>query len=342
MHNGIRTLRSKLFFLLLTHSFLLASISAATLPKPISLALAPAIANITTTDFTSTANNFSKFDLDASFYTYPIFSGPTLDTNAVLMSAVQFMARQAVEDMDGELPLTSWYSPDPRYARIGIFVIPTYHDNTVNRRMMMWGFDQGLHYLMEHNQFASVRFRMVRDGDDVGTIEFALLPEGQRGTVGPGERVPRLEQREGVLEPASAKVDGSLALNVADSRTYCRLCGYDLEAFEVFRPIVTIMRRAAEYQPRHHIGSFQTPIEIGATALRFIDEERWSPPFFETQFLVKAAVSVPQYMLNKGSFSETEIRVDVDGAPVATGLLNIMRSPRPRPQRRKKSTCIIS
>lgn len=341
-HANPQAHRYWLFLLLLTHSLLLALTSAATLPQSTSLTLAQPSANATTADLTSTANNSSKVNIDASFYTYPIFSGPALDTNAVLMSAVQFMAQQAVEDIDGDVPRTFWHSPDPRYASVGIFVLPTYDSDTVDRRLMIWGFDQGLHYLMEHNRFASVRFRMIRGGDDVGSIEFALLSEGQRGTVGPGERVPRLEQREEGVEPASAKVDGSLTLNVAISRTYCRLCGYDLEAVEVFRPIVTTLRRAAEFQPRHHIGSFQTPIEIGATALRFIDEERRGPPFFETQSLIKAAVAVPQYMLDKGSFSETDIRVTVDGTLVATGLLKITRSPRPRPQRRKKSMCMIS
>ena len=331
--------RYKLFFFLLV---LLPLTSAATLPQSNSPVLAQASANATTPALTTTANNASNVNIDATFYTFPIFSGPALDTHAVLMSGVQFMARHAVEDIHGEVRRMSWHSPDPRYASVGISVLPAYDGDTVNRRLMMWGFDKGLHYLMEHNRFASVRFRMLKNGVDGGSIEFALLPEGQRGTVGPGERVARLEQREGGVEPASAKVDGSLTLNVANSRTYCRLCGYDLEAFEVFRPIVTILRRAAEYQPRHHIGSFQSPTEIGATALRFVDQERRSPPFFETQFLIKAAVAVPQYMLDKGSFSETEIRVNVDGTLVATGLLKIARSPPPRPQRRKKSTCIIS
>ena len=338
-HHNPHAHRYKLFFVLLV---LPALTSAATLSQSHPLTLASVSANATITDLTSTTNNSSQLNFDANFHIYPIFGGPPLDTNAVLMSAVQFMARQAVEDIDGELPRTFWHSSDPRYASVGIYVLPAYSGDTVNRRMMTWGFDRALHYLMDHGQFFSVRFRMIRDGDNVGSIEFALSPEGQRGTISLGDRVPRLEQREEGVEPASANVGESLTLSVAGSRTYCRLCGYDLEAFEVFRPIVTILRRAAEFQPRHHIGSFQIPTEVGTTTLLFIDEERQSPPFFETQYLINAAVAVPQYMLDKGSFSETEIRIYVDGALVATGLLKIMRSPPPRPQRRKKSMCIIS
>ena len=341
-HANPHTLRCKLFCFSLAHILLLALTSAATLPHPISLALALASANATTTDSISTANDSSKLNLDATFQIYPIFSGPPLDTNAVLMSGVQFMARQAVEDINGELAQTYWHSPDPRYARIGIFVLPAHHGDTVNRRMLIWGLDMGLRYMMDHNRFASVTFRMIRDGDNVGSIDFALLPEGQPGLSLEGV-ASGIEQRKDDVDHASDKVNASLALNAVDARVYCRLCGYDLEAFEVFRPIVITLRGAAEYLPRYRIRSFKTPTEIGNTGLGFVDEMRQSPPYFETQFLIKAAVAVPQYMLDKGSFSETEIRINVDGTLVATGLLKIVRSPPPSPQRRKKkSMCIIS
>ena len=310
-------------------SFFLALTSAATLSEPTQL------------DITRDgANNLSSLGYVPEFHVHPIFAGgPPLDSNSLLMSGVQLMAREAVEPIMGAVPRTFWHSEDPRYASIGIFVLPTPEARAVERRMMMWGLEQSMRYMMEENRFESVRFRMTRDGDDVGSIEYTSLANKQLH-MNLGASTSRLEQGS---TPAVAEAKEANPLKVVGPQVFCRLCGYDLEVFDVFRPVVMMLREMAEFPARSHIGSYRTDKEIGVTGLRFKDEKRRNPPFFEAQWLVKACLAIPQYMLDKGTFSETDVMIKVDGVLVAVGLLKIQRTPPPKyVRRKKKSTCVIS
>lgn len=313
-------------------SLLLVLTSAATLPKPVHLDVVR-----------NGANNSASLGFDPEFQIYPHFAGgPPLDSNSLLMSTVQLMAHEAIENIRGTVPKTSWHSPDPRYASVGIFMRPAPQTDTMDRRMMMWGLEQSVRYMMEENRFESVRFRMMREGYDVGTIEYASLANNQQHQqLSPDTSTSRLEQRSTPVIASETNITSTL--NAIGPQVFCRLCGYDLEAFDIFRPVVMMLREMAEFPARSHIGSYSTDTEVGVTALRFKDERRRVPPFFEVQWVVKACLAIPQYMLDKGTFSETDIRINVDGVLVAAGSLKIHRSPPPRyVRKKKKSMCVIS
>ena len=326
--------RHWLCFFLLYRSALLALTSAATVPQPIQL-------NISSAGATTSAIHQSLRTGNADFHIYPTFNGPPLDQNSVLMSAVQLMAKEALEDITGDVPRTFWNSQDPRYSSVGIFVLPSEQVPTVNRRTVMWGLDQSLYYMMGHNRFTSVKFRMTIGEYDVGAISYDLLSNEQQ-RLSANKTISRLEQRGHTSKSDTVEAIKAPTLHAASLRVFCRLCGYDLEASDIFRPVVAMLRGMAEFPSRHHIGNYRTLMKSGQTTLMFKDEKRSAPPFFEVQYLVQATAAIPQYMLNKGTFSETEIRIDVDGTLVAIGLLNIQRDPPPRYARKKKTACVIS
>ena len=67
----------------------------------------------------------------------PTFSGPDLDQNSLLMSAVQLLAREALEDINGEIQRVFWRSEDSRYSKIYISVLPNPAIPTIKREALI-------------------------------------------------------------------------------------------------------------------------------------------------------------------------------------------------------------
>ena len=268
----------------------------------------------------------------------PVFDGPTLDQDSLLLSTVQLLAREALEDINSQVTRTFYHSNDPRFSSIGISVLPPSNAVTLQRRLLIWGLVMSLQFMMQEDQFASVMFRLMQNGISVGSVEFRPLT-GQKAVdkaVSASESlasssVPaKLNVTQGITNDPIDGANGTLAVDVPGLQVYLRLVGYDLEVVDVFRPIILLLRDIAEFQPQARCDDFKTSARIGETILRFKAVSRIVPSF-NTEMLVKAAAAVPLYMLNKGRFSEVDIRVQFDGILVAEGSLNIKRTPRLSP-----------
>lgn len=271
----------------------------------------------------------------------PIFDGPNLDRNSLLISAVQLLAREALEDITSQVPRIFYHSLDLRYASLGIFVIPPSNAATLGRRLLIWGIAESLQFLMQRNRFASVKFRMTLDRTNVGSIEYrSLLNEDQLPLVANKTRLPRTERpvhslvlagseniTQGVANGPThdSSANDTLAANAEGLKVYCRLTGYDLEPADVFGPVINLLRNMAYLSPQSRIVEFKTPFTVGETALAF----KARASYFSAEAIIKAAAAVPAYMLDKGRFSEIEIRVEMMDVLVAKGELKIQRTPSP-------------
>ena len=318
-------MRGHSFIWLYSSAIFLALISAATLPPP--------------NNSTSTSVNQSlTLEADPELAIYPMFNGPALDQNSLLMTSVQLLAREAEEDINSPVFRVFYHSTDARYSSVGIFVIPPSNAVTIPRRLMVWGLVEAVQLLMRMNRFASVTFRITRDGANAGSIEFRLLSNnGDDGLLPAAVNKKRVSRIESSISSSAPVINNNndintaiLALHASDLRVYCRLFGYDLDPPDIFTPVLTFLRKIAEYGPYARIVRLTSPFKIGETALRFKAEDRSEPPYVRAGDLVKAAAAVPAYMLNKGTlFSEVEIRVVLGEVLVAQGELRIQRRPRP-------------
>ena len=302
------------------------------------------------TSFWIASSTFLTFTLAASiplpnspnaiFALNPIFNGPNLDENSLLISSVQLLAREALEDITSQVSRTFYHSTDHRYASVGIFVMPPSNAPTLLRRLLVWGIAESLQCLIQLNRFASVEFRMTIDGINVGSVQYRLLTNDDRTPlVAEKAGLPRIERpitssvTAGPMNATHGVSNGStydstnftLAANAEGLKVYFRLVGYDLETADVFRPVITLLRNIAEFSPQSRIVEFKTPFKIGDPALEF----RARGPYFNAEALIKAAAAVPAYMLNKGRFSEVEIRIEMADVLIAKGQLKIQRTPPP-------------
>ncbi|KAG7004545.1 hypothetical protein G7Y79_00024g054950 [Physcia stellaris] len=321
--------------ILLAHSALIVSILAATVPHPL-----PQESGLSLGASNAATNDSSDLVGAHGYGVIPTFSGPDLDQNSLLMSAVQLLAREALEDINGEMQRVFWRSRDSRYSKIYISVLPHSAVPTIKRAAVVWGLAESLSCMMDLDRFGSVGFKIVRRGEWVGTIEFTELAGNQYGSSGHDNQSRSLFVAN-TTAPAAAKTSTGLLeapgmpyvdtpwLKAAGLEVFCRLHGYDLEPFDVFRPVVEMISHMAVFDSRRHVRSLETRFRIGTTAIRYRNEFRRSPPFFEAQHVIKATAILPAFMLNKGRLSETDIEVKVDGALVGRGQLKIERTPRP-------------
>ena len=279
-----------------------------------------------------------SFEVDPHIALSPVFDGPTLDQNSLLIATVQLLAREALEDINSQVPRTFYHSSDPRYSSIGIYVLPPSNAVTLQRRLLVWGLVMSLQFMMQEDQFASVMFKLTQNGINVGSVEFRPFT-GEKvvakavsasESLASSSILTRLNIMKGVINDAVNGANGALAVDAPGLQVFCRLFGYDLEVVDVFRPMIILLRDLAEYPPHAHYDRIQTSAKIGETRLRLRAESR-TLPFLDGEMLVKMAAAVPLYMLNKGRFGEVDIRIEVDGILVAEGDLSIKHTPRLTP-----------
>ena len=234
------------------------------------------------------------------------------------------MAREAVENINDDIERITWRSPDPRFADIGILVLPGSGAATIPRRIVNWGLTESLLYLMNHNRFESVNVMLNKDGRNVGSISFTQMGNRRRS------RGEELSDGPAVIDD-SDHGNSTLNTNSENLQVYIRQIGYDLEPSDIFGPVVNMLGHFAQYPPNSYVGEWKTPAQPGQTALAFARSERIHPPFFQNEQLIKATAVTPLFMINKGRFSEAEIKVQVvegkGGVVVGNGELRIQRTP---------------
>ncbi|KAG6993906.1 hypothetical protein G7Y79_00049g084660 [Physcia stellaris] len=286
----------------------------------------------------STTDQPSNIYADPQYMVYPVFQGPSLDQIALLMSAVQLMAREAAENINDDIPSITWMSRDDRFSNIEILVRPPSNANTIPRRLMLWALSASLQLLIQRNRFACVKFRITRDGINVGSIEIRLFSQQQQqqqldpymATTSPTP--PTTNQTLNAANTTTTSylptlTSGFQGFNI---RVYIRRSafGYDLPPSAVFGPVITTLHHIASSTLWSRVRSYKTPAKTGDTALAFSDTGR--RPFFHKEQLIEAAATVPLFMINKGVFSEVDVEVRLPSEVlIAQGSLRIERTPRP-------------
>ena len=327
--------RVQTYLILPSFSAFLTLSSAATLARPI---LSTELQPVETSN--STWNQSSSLGVDPHLMIVPIFDGPNLDQVTLLMSAVQLMAKEATENINHDVDVIAWTSPSLRFSNIGILVLPPPNAALISRRYVIWGLAQSLHIMMNLNRFASAKFRMTRNGAMMGTIEFTRM--GNHGLLNVDKRVSKLGLPINLTNAANdytahgSSYNNSIGVaNAGNVMIFCRLRGYDLEPSEVFGPVVTMLGHVAQFPARARFISWITPFEVGQgqTALGFTKTKRETLPLCEKEHVIIATATVPLFMIQKGRFSEVDIKVQVSvgGVPLllAHGELQIERTPGP-------------
>ena len=212
---------------------------------------------------------------------------------------------------------------------------------TVDRHFLVWGLAKGAEFMLprEGIDFVAVKFVLLWKGNNVGEIHFARSSDIQEAIAGNGS----LELKEST-QPSNLP---TLALsndfeqtpilnfpNLTDAsndgvKVYCRLGGYDLEPNDVYRLIISALSSIAPVPATQRIPRFRTEADYGSLRINFERPHpiRRYPPFLEATHAIKALGALPQFMLDKGLFSEVDVKIEVSDVVVAEGEMGLRRRP---------------
>lgn len=101
------------------------------------------------------------------------------------------------------------------------------------------------------------------------------------------------------------------------------LTGSRVPLFDVFLLAIAVLVDAARLESTQRLQTYVSPESGGGVEIMFGQPvpARTSPPFFEVQYLMRAVVLIPNYMIIKGVFKEALVLVEVGGVRVADGFL---------------------
>ncbi|CAF9908901.1 MAG: hypothetical protein HETSPECPRED_008763 [Heterodermia speciosa] len=184
--------------------------------------------------------------------------------------------------------------------------------------------------------FVAVKFVLLWTGNIVGEIHFARASDIQDGIAGNGSLELKESTQPSTLAPSNDFEQTPILNfpNFTDTsndgvKIYCRLGGYDLEPNDVYRLIISALSSIAPVPATQRIPKFRTEADYGSLRINFERPHpiRRYPPFLEATHAIKALGALPQFMLDKGLFSEVDVRIEVSDVVVAEGEMALRRRP---------------
>lgn len=191
----------------------------------------------------------------------------------------------------------------------------------------------------EGMNFVAVKFVLLWEGRNVGEIYFARSSDAQEAIAGNRSlELKESTQSSNISTPApSNDFEQALILNSTNLReasndivkVFCRLGGYDLEPNDVYRLTISALSSIAPVPSTQRIPRFRTEADYGSLRINFERPHpiRRYPPFFEATHAIKTLGTLPQFMLDKGLFSEIDVRIEVSDVVVAEGEMALRRRP---------------
>ena len=212
---------------------------------------------------------------------------------------------------------------------------------TLDRHFLIWGLAKAAYFMLpgEGMDFVAVKFMLLWEGRNVGEIYFARSSDTQEAIA--GNRSLELKESKqssnlSTLTPSSdfeqAPILNSTNLpeaSNADVKVFCRLGRYDLEPNDVYRLTISALSSIAPVPSTQRIPRFRTEAEYGSLRINFERPHPIAryPPFFEATHAIKALGALPQFMLDKGLFSEIDVKIEVSDVLVAEGEMALRRRP---------------
>ena len=191
----------------------------------------------------------------------------------------------------------------------------------------------------EGMNFVAVKFVLLWEANNVGEINFARSSDAQEAIASNRSLELKKSTQFSNLSTLAPSNDFEQTLylpstNLPDATNdgvniYCRLRGYDLEPNDVYRLIISSLSSIAPVPATQRIPKFRTEADYGSLRINFERPHpiRRYPPFFEATHAIRALGILPQFMLDKGLFSEVDVRIEVSDVLVAEGEMALRRRP---------------
>jgi len=266
----------------------------------------------------------SRFSISASF------QGLKVPLISYLMNTVRLLAILALEDFSGTMESTYWDFRD--YREVSIEAPPRTDGKPIERRFVVWGLSLGAGLMVSQRRFETVTFTLMWEGNEVGTIKIWRWPGAYSistgmnpsATQGPILQSALPAADISAIAPPNSKgvnVQGMVYDTILTVQTILLESYVDL--FDVFLMAVAVIVDVASREASERIFDCVPPDNVRGVFVEFYTPTAPNPdpPFFQVQWLIKAAVAIPEFMIKNGAFKEAVVRLYVDGVKVADGSL---------------------
>ena len=290
--------------------------------------------------FDSNVSSTLNYEPDPRFTIRPISYGAPIDKTSCFISTIQYLVQQTQLNFNGNVRWSSWTSSDPRYSSVKISITPGTGAVTVDRHFLIWGLAKGAYFMLPNEgiNFVAFKFVLLWEGQNVGEIHFARSSDVQQTIAGNRSlELKESTQSSSLSTPPSNDFEQTPNLTSTglpdasndDVKIFCRLGGYDLEPNDVYRVIISALTSIAPVPATQLIPRFRTEADYGSLRINFERPHpiRRYPPFFEATHAIKALGALPQFMLDRGLFSEVDVRIEVSNALVSEGEMALRRRP---------------
>lgn len=266
-----------------------------------------------------------RFKIDVSFH------APKIPLISTLQNTVEFLEILGLKDFSGSMEGVAWKLND--YPEVGMVISPSTQREYIYLPFVIWGLSQGVAHMIHLNRFQAVTFTLSWAGEEVGTIELVDWPANQ--DIG---RSTHINSTQNLPQRSHwSTVKSSSGLSIFSNNTNIKgedldnepltvramLTGSRVPLFDVFLLAIAVLVDAARLESTQRLQTYVSPESGGGVEIMFGQPvpARTSPPFFEVQYLMRAVVLIPNYMIIKGVFKEALVLVEVGGVRVADGFL---------------------
>ena len=237
---------------------------------------------------------------------------------AAFMSTIYFLAEQALENFESQMPSHRIIFRDPRYPRLAIAASSPSSTVGLQRKYVLWATARILHQMIQENSFVGSRYTMRFRGRYVGSVFFVAGTTNQVGAVykddalqvGPQLHHPTFQLTSNTTTAASLPADSG-DLEYAFDFKEDLLSMQDVCMGAVGALIQLAQRTETVFD------------DFAGTFLGYHSIHLWvcwlQPSILTKRLIVVSMVKTVEYALGRGDWHELYVLVSKDGETALRG-----------------------
>lgn len=272
-----------------------------------------------------------------SFHVSFEIGGPKLHRTACLLNTVEALKQLALGDFQAKIIDGTEYKLDS-YPQVSILVSTFKRRRNIQARFVIWGIVLGVHEIVSRKKFEFAQFEIKWNGDILGWVHIENNPPTPGLAIGGSHVNDTLNVAKRSVMPSNATstygtnitdiitTDATVDPGEARLNTVFTPFGNNVGIYDVFFPIMDSLADMAEHSATHQTQGLVAGYDGSKAVICLLATLplRKSPPFLELQWVIRTISRIPLFMVEGHRFGEIGIKIEVDGAEIASGRLSNM------------------
>ena len=270
--------------------------------------------------------------IDPEFGLVPHFAGPKLLPVSCLLDAVDAALLLALGDFEGTITEEMVFKLDS-HPQVEIALLPYDRPgSSIPWKYAVWALNFSINTMIRNRRYQCSVFFILRGSLVLGGLSYrvVLVALSEPGFMTSQSLVQGNDHNASLLKNPALKPNMS-AIESTDTtnatannpglQVIFRLTGETLTLNAVFITCLDMLRELASFPSIGRMTADVTYVKSSKLFLEFHDPNdpprtMMNPPYFQSEWLMRALAQMPDYMLEQRSFREAEIDISVDGIKI--------------------------